>query len=196
MNNYEYIIASLPVLSRHGKGGDLKPDELTQWIRSQCSSKDNALISLLLKPYGDEPLDADFYAMVLSSRNPFIREWFAYDLMMRNAKVRWLNGKLGRPAEMDVLPTADPDSAALAIVNSALETDDILGRERSLDDLLWSKATELTSFSLFDINVILAFLVKLQIVSRWLKLDEASGRERFRQLVEEVRGTFNGVNYD
>ena len=38
-------------------------------------------------------------------------------------------------------------------------------------------------------------MVKLKIVSRWLKLDEAAGREMFRELVSEVRSTFKGVEY-
>ena len=44
----------------------------------------------------------------------------------------------------------------------------------------------------FDINVILGFLCKLHIVSRWAMLDEQTGREMFRKLVDEVRGTFRG----
>ena len=50
--------------------------------------------------------------------------------------------------------------------------------------------------NLFDIHVVLAFIVKLHIVNRWLKLDENTGREMFRILVDEVLGTFKGLNYN
>jgi hypothetical protein len=38
-------------------------------------------------------------------------------------------------------------------------------------------------------------VTKLHIVDRWLALDEEKGRELFRKLVQEVKGTFKGVNY-
>ena len=51
------------------------------------------------------------------------------------------------------------------------------------------------TFHYFDLTVILGFIVKLKIIDRWMKLDEATGREMFRELVDEVRGTFAGVKY-
>ena len=44
-------------------------------------------------------------------------------------------------------------------------------------------------------EAILAFVAKLKIVDRWLTLDEEQGKEMFKRLVDEVRGTFKGVNY-
>ena len=38
--------------------------------------------------------------------------------------------------------------------------------------------------------------VKMMIIRRWLILDEATGREMFKKLVDEVRGTFKGVEYN
>ena len=39
----------------------------------------------------------------------------------------------------------------------------------------------------FDLDVVLAFVVKLKMVERWLRLDEATGRELFRKLVKEIK---------
>ena len=44
--------------------------------------------------------------------------------------------------------------------------------------------------------VALGYVAKLKIVDRWLSLDEETGRELFRRLVSEVKGTFRGVHYD
>ena len=71
-----------------------------------------------------------------------------------------------------------------------------LERERALDDLLWTKSAELVTYDYFDINVVLSFLTRLNIVNRWIALDEESGREMFRKLVKEVRGTFGEVHYE
>ena len=61
---------------------------------------------------------------------------------------------------------------------------------------MWEKISSLTLFNYFDINVILAFITKLNIVARWFRLDEQTGREMFKKLVDEVRGTFKGVEYN
>ena len=48
----------------------------------------------------------------------------------------------------------------------------------------------------FDIDILLSFITKLKITDRWSKLDPESGRELFRRLVGEVRGTFKGVQFN
>ena len=81
-------------------------------------------------------------------------------------------------------------------LENALNSADILSRERGLDDLMWAKIDNLTLFNYFDIDVILGFIAKLNIVARWFKLDEQTGREMFKKLVDEIRGTFKGVEYN
>ena len=41
----------------------------------------------------------------------------------------------------------------------------------------------------FNMNAILAFLVKAKTVQRWAELDPAKGEEMFHKLVMEIRGT-------
>ena len=42
----------------------------------------------------------------------------------------------------------------------------------------------------------LGIIVKMMIIRRWIILDEQTGREMFKKLVDEVRGTFKGVEYN
>jgi len=198
MNNYEYIIASLPVLMPDSRSlGTDTADSLIEDIRKNCSGKDNSLISFLLDGYDEEKLDASFYMSALSHSDRFIREYFSYDLDVRNAKVRWLNGALGREADMDTI-ILDPEKEIEKDekLEGVLGTHDILAREKGLDSLMWDKIDELTLMDVFNIDVILGFIAKLKIISRWLALDEQTGREMFRRLVDEVRGTFEGVHYE
>ena len=112
-----------------------------------------------------------------------------------------------RPADKDVLSFGEetPESVLEAVAAefeeaSALEAvfnlGDILARERGIDDLMWDKISGLTTFNYFDIQAILGFIAKLNIVARWYRLDEQTGREMFKKLVDEVRGTFKGVEYN
>ena len=152
----------------------------------------------------DEELTPEFYAEASGSRNRFIREWFQFDLAVRNAKVKYLNNALGRDSGKDVIYLKDDEGIARegtwefeeeGKLELILEGKDILAREKGIDDLYWAKADELAVFHYFDLTVILSFIVKLKLIDRWMKLDEATGREMFRELVDEVRGTFKGVEY-
>ena len=81
-------------------------------------------------------------------------------------------------------------------VAEALRKDDLLSREKALDDLVWAKISDITVFDTFNIDAVLAFIAKMQVTARWFRLDEQKGREMFRKLSDEVRGTFKGVNYN
>ena len=207
MNNYEYIIASLPDITTGWKFGEKGPQDYIEEITALCSEKDRRLIEFLMSGYMDENLNEEFYAKAITHKNRFIREYFRFDLNVRNAKVKYLNQALGRPADKDVL--SFPENAPTDVLEAAsekfeeaqamdnvLNAGDILSRERGIDDLMWEKIDALTLFNYFDIDVILAFITKLNIVARWFKLDEQTGREMFKRLVDEVRGTFKGVEYN
>ena len=200
MNNYYYIIASLPVLSHEWKPGEQTPDIIRHEILEQCSEKDCRTIGMLEKGFTDENLTADFYRQALADKNRFIREYFRFDLEVRNAKVRYLNEALGRDPKKDVLILDEEDShdgfEEASRLDNILHGKDILERERGIDDLMWEKIDEMTTYDYFDIEAILGFLAKLHIVERWYILDEKTGREMFRRLVDEVRGTFKGVRFN
>lgn len=205
MDNYHYIVAGLPVVEADYRFTDQTPELMMEEIREQLSDKDNALVDFLMKGFQAENLCMDFYREALTHQNRFIREWFAFDLHSRNAKVAWLNRQLGRPADKDILDVnADEDLPAIdcgefeeaAALEAVLSVSDLLARERGVDELSWDKLGALTTFDYFDIEAVLAFICKLQIAARWFRLDEASGREMFRRLVDEIRGTFKGVHYE
>lgn len=194
MANYEYLIAGLPDISPDWKGADAGiADAIMQEIRELSSEKDNRLIDKLLEGYQDDKLNLEFYQEMLSSKDAFLKEYFRFDLNVRNAKVAYLNRELRRPAGTDVFLEAPGEFEEAQRFESVLNTDDILARERGIDDLMWSKIDELTTFDYFDIDAVLGFIAKLHIVSRWLKLDDATGRQMFARLVDEVRGSYTGI---
>ena len=194
MANFEYLIAGLPDITPDWKGADADTaDALLQEIREMCSAKDNRLIDMLMDGYEDDKLNLEFYQNALSSKDAFLREYFRFDLNVRNAKVAYLNRALGRPAGTDIFLEAQGEFAEAQKLDAVLNGDDILARERGIDDLMWAKIDELTTFDYFDIDAVLGFIAKLHIVSRWLKLEHATGREMFARLVDEVRGSYTGI---
>ena len=197
MSNFEYIIASLPYLTPgyHYAEGKGFQDVLGE-IRRDLSARDNATLDFLLKGFDADSLDAPFYEEALHGGNRFLREYFRFDLNLRNAKVRYLNRQLARDAEQDVLGIDGGEFEEASKVDAVLPGTDLIAREKGLDDLTWAKVDALSTFHYFDLTAVLAYVTKLHIADRWLALDEARGRELFRKLVDEVRGTFKGVQFN
>ena len=191
MNNYEYIIAGLPDLAKGSySASGLDADGIVGEIREQCDVSDRKTIDLLLEGFDTEKLGAEFYTGALSCPNRFIREYFKFDLGLRNTKVRFINKSLNRIPDQDVLileGREDEEFEEEARADAVLGTGDILERERGLDNMMWDKIEELTILETFNLDVILGFIARLQIIQRWLRLDPRTGREMFRKLVEEIR---------
>ncbi len=195
MDNYAYIIASLPVL----QPGDSQPERLVAQdivdeIREQLSPRDAAVLDQLLAGYIPERLDAEFYAAALQHRNRFIREWFRFDLDLRNLTVAYLNESLGRAFDQDQVLLEGRQTEEFPEREAAeqiLNCGDILKRERGLDELRWEKIDEITILDSLDLELVLGFVAKLKIIDRWLQLDPESGRQLFRRLVEDIRSTYD-----
>ena len=197
MDNYEYLIAGLPVLSRDwSANSSLSVDSLIEEIKNVCSKKDNVLIDTLLDGYKEENFNEDFYKSMLSHKNSFIREFFTFDLRVRNSKVRYLNEQLGRDPDKDIFLEVEGEFEESGQLKSVLYGDNLIDRELGLDELMWNKISELNIFEYFNINVLLGYICKLRIIGRWLSLDEKTGKDMFRRLVEEIRGTFKGVEFN
>ena len=194
--NYEYIIASLPALSQDWKFKDNATfGSWLDWIKSQLDEADIKTVDVLLDGFKDENLYREFYQGALGHGNSFIRNYFTFDLNVRNTKARFLNKAFGRKAGEDTIDLPAGEFPEAARLDAILATDDLLGREKALDDLTWEKITSLSLFNYFDLDAILASIAKMHIIDRWFSLDEETGRDMFKSLVDEVRGTFKGVNY-
>ena len=208
MNNYVYIIAGLPDFTPDWRQGEKSLEEYLNQMKELLSEKDMETVHLIEDGFNKEKIGLEFYKEALAHSSAFIREFFQFDLNVRNAKVRYLNQALGRDPQKDVLSMADPDADELGIeveepefkeearLQAILEGKDILARERGIDDLYWDKIDEITLFDYLNFSKILGMVVKMMIIRRWLILDEERGREMFKRLVDEVRGTFKGVEYN
>jgi len=219
VNNYYYIIGGLPELAPGGENNMFNYAAVREEIWKQCSPEDKKLIEFLEEGFDEESLTVDFYIKVQESRSMFIKRYFRLDRIIRNAKVTFLAGKLFNGDETEnkelikkysvVLPSDQEigfngkegvavtlDNSDTQNIDAIFHTSDILEKERKLDEFKWGKINEFTSFDFFDIDVILAFLAKGKLVERWNKLDRETGKALFKKLVDEVRGTFKGVEFN
>ncbi|MFH1692039.1 MAG: DUF2764 family protein [Candidatus Omnitrophota bacterium] len=142
-----------------------------------------------------------YYYRMLRHENAFIREYFSFDLDLRNVLAA-LNARKSGSKE-DFFVRADGDLITLKLKDSTFsdfglsgeldyvgrlvevfEHGDFVATEKYVDMLRWRKIDEINTFFYFDIEVILGFLLKLMMCERWLHLEPKKGHEAFEKLVQ------------
>jgi hypothetical protein len=73
------------------------------------------------------------------------------------------------------------------ILQRISEESDIYDRERKIDKFKWDWLEENTVFDYFNIEYIFAYLCKLQILERWVKLNAEEGEKVFRDLINSLK---------
>jgi hypothetical protein len=158
-----------------------------------------------------------FYDEISEHRSLFIREWFTFDRDLRNV-IAGINCRkslehleqratereravasvvIGRNDVAEaVLRSSAPDFGLGTMVpwaESLLSSSkgSLIDFEKTVDLLRWNTCSDLTLFSYFSVDTILAFVIKLTIVERWRHLDPQVGRERLETLVEELQSGFS-----
>ena len=193
MDNYVYIVASLPELTAGFENTNFDYAATKESIMELLSEKDQQLVELFEEGFNEETLCADFYAKAAESKNRFIREYFDFDGRLRNMKVAYLAKRLGKQGDDYFVGMPEADFEEESQIKEILANADFVLREQKIDELKWEKASDIARLDYFNMNTILAFLAKAKTVQRWAELDKEKGEEMFRKLVKEVRGTFAGV---
>lgn len=164
-------------------------------------------------PEGEEALEIDttqrferalfgaYYTVCEAAESRFLREWSAFDRNLRNIAAAVSARAAGRAVEEtvvgggEVVEQLQRSSAADfglrgelpyvdAVIAAVNEEANLVEKEHKLDLVRWREALELAVFDYFDIDALLSYLVRVNIVARWSRLDPARGRELFARLVE------------
>ncbi len=189
MDNYVYIVAGLPELTSGFESTGFDYAAVKESIMELLSEKDQQLVGLLEEGFDENSLDADFYAKAAESKNRFIREYFDFDGRLRNMKVNYLAKRLNKQGDNYLVELPEADFEEEKQISEILADADFVQREQKMDELKWEKASDIARMDYFNMNAILAFLVKAKTVQRWAELDAAKGQEMFKKLVQEIRGT-------
>jgi len=196
MDNYQYIIVGLPLLSPDFTAKQFSYKDMYESIYAALSEKDRRAVRWLEHLHDSDTLCNHIYRGAAKCPNRFIREWYEFDRKVRNAQVDYLSKKEGHDGSAYLEGGLDTSFEEYPALCRIFGMDNLIERERALDKLRWEKVNSLTTFHYFDIDVILGFLLKAMIVSRWDRLDKEKGAEMFETLVNEVRGTFKGVKFE
>ena len=189
MDNYVYIVAGLPELTSGFENAGFDYAAVKESIMELLSEKDQQLVELMEDGFDENSLGAEFYAKAAESKNRFIREYFDFDGRLRNMKVNYLAKRLGKESDPYLVNLEEADFEEEKQINEILNDADFVQREQKMDELKWEKASDIARMDYFNMNAILAFLVKAKTVQRWAELDANKGQEMFKKLVQEIRGT-------
>lgn len=158
-----------------------------------------------------------FYEEVGQSRDEFVREWYTFDLQLRNV-VAAINCRANL-AHLDALSTdreraanvllVGRDDTAEALLRSnapdfglgvqlpwidrvtALSRNKPVEFEKGIDTLRWEILDDMTIAAYFRAETVFAFYLKLVMVERWRTLDPDTGRERLDKLLEELKSSYS-----
>jgi hypothetical protein len=191
------------------------PDELPQYMQAFLESyHENKPVFQGLT--WEDQLCWLFYEEVATGNNQFLRDWFSLDMDLRNL-IAGINSRKGL-AHIEALSSERDRSITSLIVgrnevaelilrsNAAdfgfsgvlpwvdkvlgLKHDSLVEFEKGIDSIRWDLLNQMTVFSYFNVDQILAFAVKLLMAERWRKLDPVDGKKNFERILKELKSGF------
>ena len=158
----------------------------------------------LTQPFAKALMTA-YYKACAASGSRLLREWSATDCTIRNIVAATLARRQGVAAESVVVgddavaKSLSRSSAAdfglrtevpfvEQLIAAVADEHNMLEKERKIDNIRWAELSELSAFDYFDLNAVIAYLVKANMVARWAALDAKVGREMLDRLVSELNG--------
>ena len=151
----------------------------------------------------EDKLYGFYYHYAIKCDNKFISTWFELNLDVNNILAAMATRKykmevakvvVGNNFVAEALRTSNARDFGLANDLEYFEqlvrindTIDLVEREKKIDLLKWNWMEENTFFNYFTIEKIFIFLMKLEMIERWVSLDKNKGNEMFRQLIDQLK---------
>jgi len=180
------------------------------WYMKQFIINFTAETSDELKLSSENQLQSLFYGHILQVKNDFLKQWFKFDRNSKNILTAINCRKYAYDIEKQLIPVKNDNLVYEILVKSNLKSEvladevpyteqifgvaesekSILEKEKSLDNIKWAFLDEFTFFNYFTIEKILSFVIKLNIIERWIELDNEMGKEFFTKLINEIKMSY------
>lgn len=144
-----------------------------------------------------------YYAYAMECHNAFISSWFEFNLNINNVltaltarkyKFDVASNIIGRTDVSNAIRTSNARDFGLTGTLESLEqlmriseTEELVEREKKIDILKWNWMEDAIFFNYFTIERIFVFLLKLEMIERWISLDKEKGNEIFRNIIESLK---------
>ena len=151
----------------------------------------------------EDRLAALYYDYAMKCRNKFVSSWFEFNLTMNNILV----ALVARKFKMDIAPLIVGDTEVCEALRTSgardfgltgevdfldqlvkiSETEELVEREKKIDQLRWNWMEEATFFNYFTIERLFVFLLQLEMIERWISLDKEKGNQLFRSIIATLK---------
>ena len=151
----------------------------------------------------EDRLAALYYEYAMKCKNKFVSSWFAFNLTMNNILV----ALTARKFKMDIAPLIVGDTEVCEALRTSgardfgltgevdfldqlvkiSETEELVEREKKIDQLRWNWMEEATFFNYFTVERLFVFLLQLEMMERWISLDKEKGNQLFRSIIATLK---------
>lgn len=152
--------------------------------------------------FAKDQLLYNFYQFAAKCPNEVIRQWYALELTLTNILTAFIARKQGwnvgafimgnnEVTEMIRMSNARDFDLGLEYdfipeLMKIVETEDPVEKEKNIDAFKWHWLDENIS-DIFSIEAVFAYYCKMEMMQRWEDLDVETGKETFRQIIENLR---------
>lgn len=175
---------------------NLFPLYLSNYITSYSSMTDDVLLQ-------ENYLATLYYEYAMNCGNAFVSSWFEFNLNINNIlsaliarKYKWNAASyiVGNTMVSEALRTSNARDFGLSAeidifesLNRISEVEDLAEREKKIDLMKWEWMENASFFNYFTIERIFVFLLKLEMIERWIALDKEKGNVLFRKLIDSLK---------
>lgn len=151
----------------------------------------------------EDKLSSYYFDYGMHCKNNFARTWFEFNLNINNILV----ASIARKYKMDVASHVVGDTVIANTIRKSMARDfdlsseldyveeviriseiqDLIEREKRFDILKWNWIDDNTFFEYFSIEKVLSFLLKIEIVERWITFDREMGSKKFREIIDGLK---------
>ena len=118
--------------------------------------------------------------------NPVLKRWTTFEQSLRNELAKVRGNNLGIDPQKYIKQFID-DTTTPAIAAAAGKQDDPLKAEMYLCSERWKFLDELESGHFFDVENLIVYSLRLQILERKAKFKVETGNENFQEIYEQIK---------
>jgi hypothetical protein len=191
VSQYYFLIASLPLLAYDNREA-MEPEEFLAMLGDHMAEND---LHIVAAARIDAPLDDRSSGGARVAEHPTVARWNTFERGLRNALVKMRASKKGvEPSRYIRLDEAghdgtEPQEIAEAS-REAVTHDSPLSGEDMLNRARWAFLEELQVGHFFDIDVVIVYYLKLQILARRRLFVRKEGEERFVQITDHIMNDY------
>lgn len=153
--------------------------------------------------FAEDVMMLAYYEYAMDCSNKMISSWYMFNFNITNiltAMIARKNGwnvgdyilgenninemiRTNNSKDFDLTHEYDYVADLMKVVE---ETDPVL-KEKNIDAFKWTWLDDQTFMNIFSIEAVFAYFCKLEMLERWEHLDVEEGKEKFKQIIENLR---------